>query len=126
MNTFEKLKETTLKLRKMRHELAPTMQYHLSEIMKISKNENREPNYSDAVRYLKKTCAALKEDDPNSAEYLTLSSFLPKMVTEEEISEFLKNLNYDNIGSAMLAIKSHFGDRVDMKIASKKVKETLK
>lgn len=51
--------------------------------------------------------------------------FLPKMASEDEIKEFLSTIELKNIGLAMKALKKHFGNSFDGKMASQIVREML-
>jgi uncharacterized protein YqeY len=124
MNTFEKLKAETMVLRKARDPLASIMQFHIAEISKLGKAENREPSEEQSVQYLKKTVQRLKEDEfSNQSEFVLLEKILPELATAEDIRVFLFNLtesgiDVSNKGIVMKSIKQEFGALVDMKMVS--------
>lgn len=57
----------------------------------------------------------------------TAKSLLPEMVSESEIQAFVEQnkANAGNIGAMMKLLKKKFGDRLDGKLASRIVKNTL-
>jgi uncharacterized protein YqeY len=123
MNTIEKLKVTTLQLRKDRHSLGPTMQFHLSELANIGKAKNRETTEDEAIQYLKKSAQKLKEDEhSNLQEADILEQLLPQMVSADEVRAHIfmleaeQGLDISNKGAVMKAVKAEFGALVDMKM----------
>jgi len=121
MTTLFKLKEKTLSLRKEKSPIASLMQFHMSEISSIGKNNgNRETSEDEVIQYLKKTVQKLKENEFSSQEeLLLLESFLPQMASEEEIRNKLTlefcGKKVSHKGQVMQWAKSHWGNLVDMK-----------
>lgn len=121
MTTLLKLKEKTLSLRKEKSSIASVMQFHVSEVSSIGKNNgNRETSEDEVIQYLKKTVQKLKENKFSSKEELTLlEMFLPQMVSEDEIRSKLVfafgGKQVHNKGEIMKWAKSHWGNLVDMK-----------
>lgn len=138
MAIIEEMREESIELRKNKGGLASFSTYALSEISKIGKNDgNRETTEDEAISAIKKMIDKNKSSISMTndgyvkmkleAEIDFLRSFLPEMVNEEEIEKFIRNefgLEKPlNMGIAMGAIKNKFGSLVDMKVASKIVKE---
>lgn len=117
---LNELKEMSLRLRKERNPLAPTMVYHLSEINKIGKNNgNRKTSEEEAIQYVKKTVSKLKEEPTSNPEEISiLENILPKMASEQDIIMFLNSIDTNNKGQVMKSIKEKFGILVDMKMVS--------
>lgn len=114
----QELKKLTMELRKQRSPMASVMVFHLSEIENIGKNAgNRETTEDEAFQYVKKTVEKLKSSPvPDEQEIALLSTFLPKMASEEEVRAFLDTLpEGSNKGQIMGAVKKQFGVNVDMK-----------
>lgn len=72
--------------------------------------------------------------DKNSDKYAeiqviirTAEEFLPQMVTEDEIKNYVESHKdeFHNIGEAMKALKSKYGDSLDGKLASQIVRQIL-
>ncbi len=125
MNTIEKLKATTLQLRKNRDSLGPVMQFHLSELSNIGKAKNRETTEDEAVQYLKKATLKLKENEfRNDSELQILEDLLPQMASADEVRAYIfmleaeQGLDISNKGAVMKAVKERFGALVDMKMVS--------
>ena len=123
MNTIEKLKATTLQLRKDRNSLGPVMQFHLSELSNIGKANNRETTEDEAIQYLKKASSKLKENEfHNPAELEILENLLPQMASADEVRAYIfmleaeQGLDISNKGAVMKAVKAKFGALVDMKM----------
>lgn len=139
MTIIEEMKAKSIELRKNKGGLASFSTFALSEITKIGKNDgNRETTEDEAISAIKKmidknrSSISMTKDGYSKmkleAEIDFLRSFLPEMVDENEIRKFLSDeFGVDkpsNMGIAMGAIKKKFGSLVDMKEASKIVKET--
>lgn len=125
MNIVETLKAKTLQLRKNRDSLGPVMQFHLSELANIGKAQNREVTEDEAIQYLKKTTAKLKENEfADDSELQILEELLPRMATADEVRAHLfmleaeQGLDLSNKGAIMKAVKEEFGALVDMKMVS--------
>ena len=124
MNTIEKLKTETMKLRKARSPLGSIMQFHIAEISKIGKsNGNRDTTEDEAIQYLKKAVQRLKEDPhSNLQEVDVLENLLPQMATADEVRAHIfmleaeQGLDISNKGAVMKAVKAEFGALVDMKM----------
>lgn len=112
---IKEIKAKTLELRKERSSLAPTMQFHVSEIDNIGKNKQRSTTDAETIQYVKKAVQKLKENNGNIEEIAVLESFLPVMASEEQIRQFLSTLDTSNKGAVMKAAKQQFGVLVDMK-----------
>lgn len=120
---IDELKAITLKLRKNRDSLAPTMQFHLSELSNIGKAQNREVTEDETIQYLKKAVSKLKENEfSNDSECAILEDLLPAMATADEVRahvfhlEATEGLDISNKGAVMKAVREEFGARVDMKM----------
>lgn len=126
---YQQLKVKSLELRKERNPLAPAIQFALSEIEKVGKNNgNRETTDDEAIKVIQKIITNI---DAN-IQYLSdtsidmvrlkeekqlLSTFLPKMATEDEILTIINPMKLvgKNKGEIMKAVKAVFGAKVDMK-----------
>lgn len=123
---IDKLKSITLELRKNRSDIAPVMQFHVSEMAKIGKNNgNRDTTEAEATQYLKKTVQKLKENQyANVQEISILEGLLPQMASQDEVRHYVfkleaeEGLDISNKGAVMKAVKKHFGVNVDMKMVS--------
>jgi len=139
MTKIDEIKTKSMELRKNKSELASFSSFVLSEIVNIGKNDgNRETTEDEVISAIKKMIEKNKSSIPMTkdgyakmkleAEIDFLRSFLPEMVSEDEICKFLRDefgLEKPlNMGIAMGAIKQKFGSLVDMKQASSIVKET--
>ena len=119
MSVINRLKTVALELRKNRSPLGAVMQFHVAELEKIGKNKgNRETTEDEAVQYLKKAVQKLEENAGNPDEIVILEAFLPQMVGEDELRQFIAGLNETNKGLVLKAVREHYGARVDMKMAS--------
>jgi uncharacterized protein YqeY len=144
MTIIEKLKAKSLQLRKEHSPVAASIAFALSEITKIGKNNgNRETTDDEAIKVIQKLLIVVneniryaeeKEDDGRLIhlhyEKNILESVLPKMASDQDITDFLRDLftgkRGDNIpkkGDVMKALRDHFGALVDMKHASEIAKE---
>jgi uncharacterized protein YqeY len=133
MSTIEKLKVVTLEHRKNKTGLGPSLQFHTSEIVNVGKNQgNRETTEDEAIQYVKKAVQKLKENPHhNPLEVSVLEGLLPKMASEQEILDFLRELftgkrdgEIPNKGVVMKEAKQKFGLSVDMKRLSQLANET--
>lgn len=136
MSVLEKLKKSSLSLRREKSPLASFSVFTISEIEKIGKNDgNRSTTDSEAIQYVKKqiqkshdTLSIVKEDSKKnliSQEIQLLETLLPQMVSEQEVHEFLETLNIVsmNKGQIMGEVKKKFGVLVDMKSVGNILKE---
>lgn len=121
---FETLKQTSIELRKQRSPLASTAQFHLAEIQKIGKNlANRETSEEEAIQYIKKAVQRLKDDKYSSQEEIRmLEPLLPKMMSEEEMRDFISRCENLSKGDIMKLAKREFGSAVDMRRLSQLIK----
>lgn len=127
MNTIiEQLKTKTMELRKARSPYASVMLFHLSEIVKIGKNDgNRDSTEAEALQYVKKTVQKLKENPyAVPAEIDLLEKFLPAMASRDQVRAHIfmleaeQGLDISNKGAVMKAVKAEFGALVDMKMVA--------
>jgi uncharacterized protein YqeY len=144
MTIIEKLKAKSLELRKERSPVSSSIAFALSEIQKIGKNSgNRETTDDEAIKVIQKLLIVVneniryaeeKEDDGRlihlNYEKQILESVLPQMASDQDITDFLRDLftgkRGDNIpkkGDVMKALRDHFGALVDMKHAGQIAKE---
>ena len=92
-----------------------------SLIFDAAKKEIKQIN--DLLSYVKETDDKYKVLVQNK-EYA--ESILPKMVSEQEILDFLTSNNIDkNMGTCMKALKAEFKDSLDGKLASQTTKKYL-
>ena len=92
-----------------------------SLIFDAAKKEIKQIN--DLLEYVKETDNKYKVLVQNK-EYA--ESILPKMVSEQEILDFLTSNNIDkNMGTCMKALKAEFKDSLDGKLAAKTTKKYL-
>jgi uncharacterized protein YqeY len=129
MTVVEKLKAESMRLRKERNSIAPSIQFALSEIEKVGKNAgNRVTTDDEAIRVVQKLIATIDEnirvtlDDTRRVafeqERAVLNSALPQMVNEADVRKFLATLGTPaNKGVVMKALKEKYGALVDMKQA---------
>jgi uncharacterized protein len=140
MSVIEKLKAESMALRKTRNPVAASIQFALSEIEKVGKNNgNRETTEDEAIRVIQKQIATIDEnlklnlDDGRrialNFEKQILSSVLPQMATDDEVVDFLqetfggKLAEIPKKGDIMRALRDEFGALVDMKKAGQLVTE---
>ena len=138
MTIISDIKAASIEIRKNKGGLASFSTFALSEISKIGKNDgNRETTDDEAIAIIKKLIdknksnIAITKDQFSvmklEAENDFLRSFLPEMVTEEEIVKFLNEefgvAKPKNKGIAMGAVKKKFGSLVDMKQAGSVIKQ---
>ncbi len=130
MTVVEKLKIESMALRKVRSPVAPSIQFAISEIEKVGKNNgNRETTEDEAIKVVQKLVATIDEnlklniDDARkvslSFEKQILVSVLPQMVPVDEIRSALvfafDGAATKNKGEIMKWAKAHWGARADMK-----------
>jgi uncharacterized protein YqeY len=140
MTVIEKLKSKSLELRKERSPVAPSIVFAISEIEKVGKNDgNRATTDDEAIRVVQKIITTIDENlkhaDTGRRIHLNyekqiLESVLPKMASDQDITDFLRELftgkRGDKIpkkGDVMKALRDHFGALVDMKHAGQIAKE---
>jgi uncharacterized protein YqeY len=129
MTVIEKLKAESMRLRKERSPIAPSIQFAISEIEKVGKNAgNRVTTEDEAIRVIQKLVAtvegniAVAEGDAKIAmqcEVVILKSVLPQMVSAEEIHSKLvfafDGAQSKNKGEIMKWAKAQWGASADMK-----------
>jgi uncharacterized protein len=108
------------------------LSFLVAQIELVGKNDgNRQTTDAEAVRQLKKLVSSMKEsvaiaesvDGKFQIHYMEF--FIPSLATESEIKDFVDASNFTDIKSGMTALKARFGENIDMKMASKFVKEKL-
>jgi uncharacterized protein YqeY len=135
MSVIEKLKAESLRLRKERNSIASSITFALSEIEKVGKNNgNRVTTDDEAIKVVQKLVATIDEnlklniDDGRrialSHEKNILLSVLPQMASDEDVTDFLRELftgkresEIPKKGDVMKALRDRFGALVDMKRA---------
>lgn len=130
MTVIEKLKAESLRLRKERSVVAPSILFALSEIEKVGKNNgNRETTDDEAIKVIQKLIATIDEnlklniDDGRRValnfEKNILSGVLPQMASEDEIRSKLvfafNGKEIRNKGEIMKWAKTEWGSLADMK-----------
>jgi uncharacterized protein YqeY len=138
MSVIEKLKTTSMNLRKMRNPVAPAILFALSEIEKVGKNSgNRATTEDEAIKVIQKLIVTIDEnlkvatDDGRKIafnfEKQILLSVLPQMASDEDIRNLLQDIlgneTPKNKGVAMKVIRDEYGAKVDMKRAGEIVTE---
>ena len=140
MNIIENLKSKSMQLRKERSPVASSIVFAISEIEKVGKNSgNRVTTNDEAIRVVQKIITTIDENlkhaDTGRLIHLNyekqiLESVLPQMASDQDITDFLRDLftgkRGDEIpkkGDVMKALRDHFGALVDMKRASQIAKE---
>ncbi|MFA7408377.1 MAG: hypothetical protein WCY93_11235 [Anaerolineaceae bacterium] len=128
MDILSQIKADSIRLRKAKDPLAPFSTFVISEIMALGKiGQTRETNDHDAVRVLKKLRGTTEENMNIRAtveglrELEFLNRYLPSMVSEQEVRDFLDTIEVEGKGPIMKAVKEHFGVRVDMKMVGSMV-----
>ena len=142
MSIIEKLKSESMRLRKERNPIAASITFALSEVEKVGKNNgNRQTTEDEAIKVVQKLIITidgninLAADDGRKIafnfEKQILSSVLPQMASEEEVSVYLDNYMTTRTkmgetpkkGEIMKAIRDQFGAKVDMKRSGEMVTE---
>jgi uncharacterized protein YqeY len=139
---ISKIKAEQLNARKTKNKFKTSvLTALLSEIVAIGKNDgNRETTESEAINVIKKFKKNIQENiklitDEEKIETLKneifiYDSFLPKQLSENEISiaidKVLSSLDNPNMGMVIGKMKKEYGDQLDMGLTSKLVKEKLK
>jgi uncharacterized protein YqeY len=138
MSVIEKLKAESLRLRKERNPIASSITFALSEIEKVGKNNgNRATTEDEAIKVVQKLLITVNENIKYAEqkadlvrlveldlEKAILSSVLPQMASDEEVTDFLRELftgkrgnEIPKKGDVMKALRDKFGALVDMKRA---------
>lgn len=130
MTVIEKLKAESMRLRKERSPVAPSIQFAISEIEKVGKNAgNRVTTEDEAIKAVQKIVATLRENlkvttaaaalANVNTELAVLESVLPQMVTAEEIRSQLvfafDGAATKNKGEVMKWARARWGALADMK-----------
>lgn len=138
MSVIEKLKTTSMDLRKTRNPAAASITFALSEIEKFGKNNgNRTTTEDEAIKVIQKLIATIDEnlkvatDDVRKIafnfERNILAGVLPQMASDDEVRQLLKDIIGDEVpknkGIAMKVIRDQYGAKVDMKRAAEIVTE---
>lgn len=120
---IKELKDLTLKLRKERDPLVPSLSFVNAQIDRIGKDDgNRATTEDEAIKFVQKLLATLKENLKFNntiearREIELLESLLPAMVSEEEVRAFILGLE-GGLGEVMKAVRAKYGSLVDMKLA---------
>jgi len=140
---IKQIKADLLKSRKERNSWRTTiLTTLLSEIEIVGKNDgNRETTDAEAIKVITKFKKGVEDvmsrltvetmDRKYIAEAELYDSYLPKMMTEDELRSIVtawKETNYPdtpNIGGYMSALKRCYDGQYDGKVASKVVREAL-
>jgi len=142
---LSQVKKDNLKARKEKNrELSKILTTLVSEIEIIGKNNgNRETNEVETIRVIEKfkknaeqTCtfisksnASSKELEPYIEEISIYESYLPKQMSQEELSSIIKDIvsndSNTNIGKIMGILKNKYNGMYDGKMASKIIKESI-
>lgn len=135
MSVIEKLKTESLRLRKERNPIAPSITFALSEIEKVGKNAgNRATTEDEAIKVLQKIVATLDENLKVAAdtavieqEKAVLMSVLPQMASDDAVRTYLRETFTvpANKGEVMKGLRAKFGSLVDMKRAGTIAAEEL-
>jgi len=122
--------------------IVTTLRYLKAEVQSVEKNTGSDLDDSAVARIIQKQIKRLddsikfaeqgnREDlvSQYKAEKSTISKYLPKQLTEEELKKEIDNIirsnNMDNIGSVMKKLRSEFDGRFDGKTASEIIKGLL-
>ena len=100
-----------------------------------AKAKNKELNDADLIQVINKTLKELKEEKSNflslnrmdkvndiDAQINTIKSYVPKMMSEEEIKEVILSLNDKSIPSVMKHFKTNYAGKCDMALVNKVLK----
>lgn len=138
----KELQKEKIRIRKENPTRAVVLGNLIEGAKKIAKEENREPNENDIIvtakKIIKTLIKALGEMKPGPlgdsylAEIKICTSFLPDMVSEDVISDFidseiskLEEKSMRSMGTIIGKIKAKYGEAIDMSYVSKTVKERL-
>jgi len=132
--TYLNIKSEWMKARKEKSHLAPFIGTLVSDCNSHAKAaKTASPSEADVLRVLKKHLKGLEETlkvNPKATEILHqknfVTRFLPQTMSEEELRDKLRGLKFDNIGAVMGYLKSNYGPKVDMKMASGIAKDFVK
>ena len=142
---IEKIQDEYIQARRDRDQLTVNLLSTLiSDISMVGKNDgNRDSTDEEAVRIIKKFLKSMEEmiHDTIDLEKIAnietekkiLNSYLPKQMTEEEITDCIKCFvaakeatnDKTNLGEIMKALKEQFAGQYDGKTASRIARELL-
>jgi len=137
--TITELRKELMLSKKNNKEKSKVLSEILSKALLIAKEDkNREVQDNDIVAAAKKEIKMAKQSKDSGAPYsemtfIVCKSFLPKMMTEDEIRssvetkiDQLSDKSMKMMGNVMKELSKEYGDMLDKGIASKIVKELLK
>ena len=131
MNNIKSLKKEMFLLKKTDKKGSQVLSYLLDKTQKIAKQANREPSEDDLITAAKRCLKESKQSQEAgmdvSRELEVFSGYVPQTVDEKDLESFIIN-NFaqgDNMSAIMGGIKKKYGQRVDMKSASKLVRNFL-
>lgn len=137
-NAFKQLEQDTLQARKSRAgEKATLLTTVLAQVKTRAIDDgHREANDEDVVvvvrQFLKsanENIELAKKNHSDSSvfenEKNILQNYLPQQMSEEELTQAIKELAANNIGEAMKGLKEKYHGRYDGKLASQIVKKVL-
>lgn len=100
-----------------------------------AKAKNKELNDADLIQVINKTLKELEEEKSNflslnrmdkvndiDAQINTIKSYVPKMMSEEEIKDVILSLNDKSIPSVMKHFKTNYAGKCDMALVNKVLK----
>ena len=100
-----------------------------------AKAKNKELNDADLIQVINKTLKELEEEKSNflslnrmdkvndiDAQINTIKSYVPKMMSEEEIKEVILSLDDKSIPSVMKHFKTNYAGKCDMALVNKVLK----
>ena len=100
-----------------------------------AKAKNKELNDADLIQVINKTLKELEEEKSNflslnrmdkvndiDAQINVIKSYVPKMMSEEEIKEVILSLNDKSIPSVMKHFKTNYAGKCDMALVNKVLK----
>ncbi len=100
-----------------------------------AKAKNKELNDADLIQVINKTLKELEEEKSNflslnrmdkvndvDAQINTIKSYVPKMMSEEEIKEVILSLSDKSIPSVMKHFKTNYAGKCDMALVNKVLK----
>lgn len=125
MTILEQIQETKLKARRNGEYGASFFSFVQSEIEKVGKNSgNRQTTDDEAIRVIRKIIETnlktheLSQNEDLIRENSLLERFLPQMVQDEVLVEFVRKtfstLDNPHLGAIMKAVKQEFGTLADM------------
>lgn len=123
--TYKNLRVAWMNARKEKSWKAAKLGTIIADCDLIAKDQNkRDVAEGDVQAVLKKHKKSLVETlkysacDHTQEELTMVESFMPQLMSESELRDKLRGLTFDNVGKFMSYLKSNYGDRIDMKMAS--------